>query len=198
MNQEEDGAKRLEVLEYLQKSSHDFHMVFADSMGEYARTEMKLIDDNLNFGYKIIQVIGIVAGFGFTAILGVKNGYLFSIGEFLLVISISYGIYQLKKIYVSNLESVQRSSDKSFSAFEEKSSLYVETITTFLKEDHIDIEGFQTKLEDVDQKLIKAIQPDKVARAKNEGNFLNVLIIILLTGALILLISFVDLTFYRG
>lgn len=193
MNEEEIERKRLEVLDYLQKSSHDFHMVFANAMEKYAKTEMKLIDDNLNFGYKIIQTIGIIAGFGFTAISGVKNNYFFAIGEFLLITSVAYGIYQIKKIYTSNLESIQKSSNKSFAAFDEKSKLYVETITKFLKEGIIDTNLFQNDLEIVDQKLLEAIKPDRAHRNKDEGRFLTALVIILLTGSVILLLSFVDL-----
>ena len=62
-----------ENIEILQKMSSDFHRLYAEAMKEYGEKELKLIDDTLNFAYRMIQVIGLVAGFGFTALGLVKQ-----------------------------------------------------------------------------------------------------------------------------
>lgn len=181
-----------ERLGLLQQMSSDFHRVYAEAMHEYGEKEIKLIDDTLGFGYKIIQVIGIVAGFGFTALNSVKAPNLFILGEFLFITSIIYGVYQIKKIYSTNLESIQKSSNQKSKVFQEKSKLFQEVITKAVKEQKIDVADFQNKLEMVDAKLIKEFTSKPVKPSKDEGKFLNIIILLLMFGGLFLLASFFD------
>lgn len=181
-----------ERLGLLQQMSSDFHRVYAEAMHKYGEKEIKLIDDTLGFGYKIIQVIGIVAGFGFTALNSVKAPNFFILGEFLFITSIIYGVYQIKKIYATNLESIQKSSNQKSKVFQEKSKLFQEVITKAVKEHKIDVVDFQNKLEMVDAKLIKEFTDKPVKPSKDEGKFLNIIILLLLFGGLFLLVSFFD------
>ena len=174
----------------LQQMSHEFHMVYADAMKEYADKELKLIDDVLNFGYKIIQTVGIVAGFGFTAIGYVKNIFLFVSGEGILLLSIIYGVYKIKKIYSENLDSIQSSSDRKNKIFVEKSKVFQEIIPKALREGIIDIADFQSRLDVIDQKLLKEFSQDKKQNNKKNEDFLTPLILFLILGGIFLLNSF--------
>lgn len=179
-----------ERLALLQQMSHEFHMVYAEAMKEYGEKELKLIDDVLNFGYKIIQTIGIVAGFGFTAIGYVKNIYLFVSGEGIFLLSIVYGVYKIKKIYANNLSGIQSSSDSKSKVFAEKSKLFQEVILKAVKEKVIDMGNFQSRLDEVDKKLLKEFSPDKKTNIKKDEDFLTPLIVFLVLGGAALLFSF--------
>lgn len=179
-----------EVIVLLQKMSHEFHVLYANTMKEYGKKEMKLIDNILNFGYKIIQTVGIVAGFGFTAIGDVKNIYLFVLGEGILLISIIYGVNKIKKIYTNNLNAIQLSSNNIGNVLFEKSKVFQETIPKALRSGLIDINNFQLKLDILDQKLVKEFSPIKSSQKKSE-DFLTPLIIFLVLGGIGLLSSFI-------
>ena len=178
-----------ERIALLQQMSHEFHMLYGEAMKEYGDKELKLIDDVLNFGYKIIQTVGIVAGFGFTALGYVKNIYLFVSGEGILLLSIVYGVYKIKKIYSENLSSIQSSSDSKSKVFIEKSNIFQEIIPKAVKEKVIDMADFQSKLDAVDQKLLKEFSPDK--KSKKDEDFLTPLIVFLVLGGGALLLSFI-------
>jgi len=180
-----------ERITILQQMSHEFHMLYEETMKEYADKELKLIDDVLNFGYKIIQTIGIVAGFGFTAIGFVKNIYLFISGEGILLLSIVYGVHKIKKIYSENLSSIQSSSDQKSKVFNEKSLIFQEIIPKAVKEKVIDMVDFQARLDAVDQKLLKEFSPDKKVKIKKNEDFLTPLTVFLVFGGLALLTSFI-------
>jgi len=181
-----------ERLSVLQQMSSDFHRVYAEAMHEYGEKELKLIDDTLGFGYKMIQVIGIVAGFGFTALGSVKTINLFVLGELLFIGSIIYGVHKIKKVYATNLESIQKSSNQKSQVFQEKSKLFQEVITKAVKERKIDIADFQQKLDTIDAKLISEFTSKPPKTSKNEGRFLDIIVLLLTLGSLALLASFFD------
>ena len=181
-----------ERLGLLQQMSSDFHRVYAEAMHEYGEKELKLIDDTLGFGYKMIQVIGIVAGFGFTALGSVKTVNLFILGELLFISSIVYGVYQIKRIYATNLEAIQKSSNQKSQVFQEKSKLFQDVITKAVKERKIDVADFQQRLDAVDARLISEFTSKPPKTSKNEGRFLDIIVLFLTLGSLVLLASFLD------
>jgi len=181
-----------ERLGLLQQMSSDFHRVYAEAMHEYGEKELKLIDDTLGFGYKMIQVIGIVAGFGFTALGSVKTVNLFILGELLFISSIVYGVYQIKRIYATNLEAIQKSSNQKSQVFQEKSKLFQDVITKAVKERKIDVADFQQRLDAVDARLISEFTSKPPKTSKNEGRFLDIIVLLLTLGSLVLLASFLD------
>ncbi len=181
-----------ERLDLLQQMSSDFHRVYAEAMHEYGEKELKLIDDTLGFGYKMIQVIGIVAGFGFTALGAVKTVNLFILGELLFISSIVYGVYQIKRIYATNLEAIQKSSNQKSQVFQEKSKLFQDIITKAVKERKIDVADFQQKLDAADARLISEFTSKPLKTSKSEGRFLDIIVLLLTLGSLVLLASFLD------
>lgn len=181
-----------ENIEILQKMSSDFHRLYAEAMKEYGEKELKLMDDTLNFVYKMLQVIGIVAGFGFTGLGFVKQINFFILGEFFLLGSIVYGIYQIKRIYTTNLTSIQESRNEASKIFQEKSQLFQDIIPKALKEGKIDMTNFQKRLDEIDGKLLKFFSKKRDKSVKNEEDFLNIIIFLFVTGGTFLLLSFLQ------
>ncbi|OGD30938.1 hypothetical protein A2W39_01565 [Candidatus Azambacteria bacterium RIFCSPHIGHO2_01_46_10] len=67
---------------------------------DHGKKTLDLYHRSIDFIYKTITIIGIVAGFGFTAIDHVKNDLLFILGEGLLFAAIAVGIWSTQKIYL--------------------------------------------------------------------------------------------------
>ena len=186
-----------ENLEILQKMSHEFHELYAKVMEEYGNKELKLIDDLLDFGYKIIQVIGIVAGLGFSGISGVKNITLFAVGELFLLSSIAYGVYRTKKIYLNNLGGIQKSGNKVKEVLKAKSDFFVKYINQLTKEGKIEAKAFATELNNVDTNLLKAFETKELNAKKKDDVFLDVLIFLLILGGIFLILSFIDINWFE-
>ncbi len=192
-NQEQFIEATEDSIKILQQQSHEFHTLFEEVMNTYGKTEQKLRDDLLRFTEKIIQTIGIFAGFGFTGIQGVKSIYLFAFGETLLIAAILYGIAKVKNIHATSLESVQKSFDKKFSVFNKKSLIFQRAIPTFLKDKKLDITKLQNEIEEADKEILIAFEEKPTPVNKNEGNFLNRIISLAIVGAILLLISFTNI-----
>lgn len=64
---------------------------------DYEKKTFKLYFKSIDFIYKTLTIIGIVAGFGFTAIGHVKNSIMFIIGEALFFSAIAVGIWATQK-----------------------------------------------------------------------------------------------------
>ncbi len=68
-------------------------------VGELSLLKQKAFSDLVSSIDKIIQTLGIIAGFGFTAIGATENIMMFLSGEALLFSSIFYGIYKVHLIH---------------------------------------------------------------------------------------------------
>lgn len=66
----------------------------------------------INFLFRTAQTIGLIAGFGFTAISKVRHITFFILGEFLLIYSIFYMFYWLADEHTSLLKSLAKISKK--------------------------------------------------------------------------------------
>lgn len=184
-----------EVLAGLQQMSHDFHMgVYAQTTKVYGDQEQKYIDELLSFSYKMVQAIGIVAGFGFTALGFVKNIHPFVFGEVALIASMIYGIYNLKSIYTKIIKTLRDSSSKKIKVMKEKSDLFVRTILGAVEEKHVDMDIFESELSKVDKKLLSVFSGDE-KEGGDEVWFLNILMMLFALGALLMLYSFLE---WRG
>lgn len=67
---------------------------------DYGKKTLDLYHRSIDFIYKTVTVIGLIAGFGFTGLDHVKNSLLFILGESLLFAAIAVGIWATQKIYL--------------------------------------------------------------------------------------------------
>ena len=74
----------------------------SEILSAHGEDQKTLLYKILNSTTQLIQVIGVVAGFGFTGLGYVKNFSLFFAGEFLLFIAIFVGLFWTQKIYKTN------------------------------------------------------------------------------------------------
>lgn len=177
-------------LEELQKWSHDFHMHFSDVMSVWANEEKRLTDQTLDFCHRTIQIIGIFAGFGFTAISQVKNLGLFLFGEFFLGLAILIGTYNIKKYYETNLNSVQSTSDDYSEKFKKKSDFFIKYIGKARNFETININDFQNEIDLVDKNILSLTNNQHIS---NKSKFIDQLLLVFIVGCIFILLSFLNL-----
>lgn len=178
------------TIDLLGQMSSNFHKVYAHAMKEYASVEFRLTEKFLESGYRILQAVGLIAGFGFTAIGKVSNLSFFILGETLLVTSIGYGLYEIKHIYEKSLMGIQKSSNKASGAFKKRSNFFQKYINQLSNEGKINAGDFQREMQETGNILIKVFETEPKKGKEDESRFLNILIFLLFSGALFLLLSF--------
>ncbi len=171
-----------------------FYKLYSDTVREYGDSAINLLLRLIDFGYKIAQISGVIAGFGFVAISQVKNVWLFLLGESLLIFVIIYGIFKVKNIYENNLDNVNKSMTKATAAFENKSKIHIEMYQeladNYTPDGKTSLHGayFGTKIIEANDKLLKTFDTKKIDPKKD--NFLTNMLIILPVGATLLILSF--------
>lgn len=140
--------------------------------------------DLLNTYNHIITFIGIVAGFGFTAINKVENIYLFLVGEGLFVSLFIFSIFYLKQFHITESEAFYEISNKLNKIFDAKSKVYV---------DFFEKKQSRVFFENALNETITNTETPKAKPTKLDLNFLfNVSLILIIVGGLLLLSSFVN------
>lgn len=163
----------------------------ADVKKAYGEAEIQLFDKTLDFTYKILTTIGLVAGFGFTAISKVITIYLFVFGEGLLLSAILLGIFWVQKIYLSNLKSVQKTSSLHSKLFNARNIIYRRIFDRLMKDcslSSIDLEELKKKDNEIAEAFITYSENHE--DTKEELPLMYIMIFFVL-GCLFLLSSFV-------
>jgi len=144
---------------------------------DLASLKQKAYSELIGSIYKIIQTIGIVAGFGFTAIGMVESLKMFLFGEAFLFLSIFYGVYKTHLFY-------------------EKENAWIDKMVK-----KIDLAG--EKLKDKTKTVDERHENFKGAILDNEKSELikSPLLVILsvgIVGAILLLLSFIHFCIFYG
>ena len=71
------------------------------------RRLLELYYRSIDFIYKTITTIGVIAGFGLTALGYVRSPVLFVVGESFLFGAIAFGIWATQKIYLREIENLE-------------------------------------------------------------------------------------------
>ena len=153
------------------------------------RRLLELYYRSLDFIYKTVTTIGIVAGFGFTALGHVNNNFLFVLGEVFLFSAIAFGIWATQKIYSSEIENLENLYSKIRSNFSEYVSLF-ELKREKALENNLTFDDIQ-QLQNKDRDLYTIL-----SEAGKETDFFTRIVWVIFTlfvfGGLLLLLSFLS------
>lgn len=139
------NQEKLELF-YEQFGSKNFHLQ-SEMAEDHGKKTLDLYHRSIDFIYKTITIIGIVAGFGFTALNYVKNDLLFIIGEGLLFAAIAVGIWATQKIYLGERKNFDDFYSKIKRHFKEWYELFKPVFDKAIKNDitRSDITNLQNK-----------------------------------------------------
>ncbi len=179
----------VDIIRTIEKSAHKHNELWSKVANKYSEVELKLIDDTIKFTYQIITIIGVVGGFGFTGIGAVKNISFFLAGEVVMMASIVVGIYNIKKFYTSNINSIQKASSNAKDKFYKTSAFFIKTIEDSAKTGKLKYKEFSEKLNAANKELLLEFDT-KRKTDKNEEDFLEYMIVLFSVGFLLLILSF--------
>lgn len=142
----------------------------------------------VDFPLKLIAVLGVFAGFGFTAIAFVKNIWLFILGEFLFVIAVISGLYWYKKIIIGHIK-VYKKYTKNLSGYIKE----LEKIRVDVANGKINSEKFKEKMLEVQNKSADIFKE----RPKANDIILSLVLWIFGFASIFLLLSFLPLNYQK-
>ncbi|HCE31014.1 TPA: hypothetical protein DEQ89_03280 [Candidatus Daviesbacteria bacterium] len=158
-----------------------------EAMAEYGKNEIDLLYRFIGFTYQMLSIVGIFAGFGFTAIDRVKNLYIFLTGEAMLVSSILVGLWWLKRFYESNLSAIQKSSNTVSELYKDRDKVYLEISKDYMNSQTLK-KSNMLAISEKNNKILEFIGRKK--EQKDEIPPHRVILILSVVGILLLLSSF--------
>ncbi|MDO8676051.1 MAG: hypothetical protein Q7K16_00085 [Candidatus Azambacteria bacterium] len=108
-SESKEGIKwsQKDVERFLKEQGSPFFKLESEVFGAYGADQKQLLYTLLNFVTKLVQTVGVVAGFGFVGLGYVQNLYLFVIGEAFLFMVIISGLGWTQYVYKANLDCIQ-------------------------------------------------------------------------------------------
>ncbi len=173
-----------------------FFKLEQEILGAHGEDQKTLFYKIFDSTTKLIQVIGVVAGFGFTGLGYVEHRSLFIAGEFFLLVAIFIGLLWTQKIYRANLKNSDKEVDRVKNIFSERYSAFkkiYDKALSDIKEGKEKIEISALLINELMEKnnnlMEKFILREK---KKNEWDPLFILMVLFIAGAFGILISFVN------
>lgn len=147
--------EQTELLSQLVKQDNELLKELVDT---YSKQEEKYLDGYRAFAYGLLQPLGIIAGFGFTAIGSVKTLPLFILGEAILIGSIVFAAFKTRQVYTSTLDSLAKEKDKKIAVIWQRIEYSLSLHEQALNEGKIPADA-QEKRRALDQQLMTEFKP---------------------------------------
>lgn len=106
-SEEEIKWSQEDVEQFLKEQGSPFFKLESEVFSAYGADQKQLLYTLLNFVTKLVQTVGVVAGFGFVGLGYVQTLHLFIIGEALLFTVIVFGLGWTQYVYKANLDYIQ-------------------------------------------------------------------------------------------
>ncbi|MEX1997585.1 MAG: hypothetical protein WEA04_02830 [Candidatus Andersenbacteria bacterium] len=175
--------------EFMQKQGSKFFQIESDAMGAYGDKQMELFYKILDFTYKTLTVIALVAGFGFTGLDKVHSILLFVLGEGFLFAAIIYGLYWVQKVYESNLDALDKAKVRIKEGFAARNAAFRKIYNSYLEKKEVE----KADMEDLTQKnndLLQVFAGKTGENNKQERTPLKPIMILFIAGSILILFSF--------
>ena len=180
---------------FYESQGSKFFQLESEILGEHGDNQKKLLYEVLTSTTQIIQVIGVVAGFGFTGLGYVKNIPFFFFGGALFFCAIFIGLLWTQKIYRSNLKSTDKEVERVKSIFkiryETFKKIYDKAVSFIQEDENIKIpRSLMSELIEKNNNLMEQFKIKEIK--KEEWDPLCILMILFAAGGFSLLISFIN------
>jgi hypothetical protein len=162
----------------------------SEIFSKYGEAEIDLTHKFMDYTYKTLTIIGLIAGFGFAAISRVSNLQFFIVGEIFLFVAIIIGIYWIQHYYGEEIKSLQKASKEIKSIFYPRDKIALKILDSFNRGEAIlksDLKVFSNK----DRELLNYFNKEKGSNKAASSKPITFTMILFAAGALLLLSSFV-------
>lgn len=179
--------------EFYNSQGSKYFQLESEILAAHGEDQKTLLYKILNSTTQLIQVIGVVAGFGFTGLGYVKSNLLFFTGESLLLVAIFIGLFWTQKIYKSNFKGtnaeVERVKGIFKSRFDVFKKVYDKALSATEKGEAIKIpRSLLGELMNKNNEILESYQNKEVK--KKEWEPLPLLMFLFAIGGISLLLSF--------
>lgn len=184
-----------DVEKFLKEQGSPFFKLESEVFGAYGADEKQLLYTLLNSVTKLVQTVGVIAGFGFVGLGYVQNLYLFVAGEAFLFMVIISGLWWTQYVYKANLDYIQIERKRIKELFRNRyvvfRKIFNKATEDFKKGTEILIprEWIIELMEKGDE-----IEKNFAPQAKNKDDWMpfNLFMILFIGGVIGLLLSFVS------
>jgi len=195
MKEEEEFSEE-EWKEFYERQGSGYFQLESTILKAHGDDQKKLLYEIFGSTKTLVQTIGVVAGFGFTALSHVENLSLFIFGEFFLFVAIFYGLFWTQKSYRSNLKGSIAETDKVKSLFADRyvffKKVYDKALSDVSDGNEILIpKSYISDLQKKDNELMEKFISQTAD--KNWSDPFNWLMFFFATGGIVILISFFHL-----
>lgn len=164
----------------------------SDIAKEVTTNQLDLYMKTVDFIYRIISVLGIFAGFGFTAMSYVNNFNMFIMGEIILLALILIGLFFIPKVYITEynaLEDTLRKNQRE--VFSPRNQVLGRIVDTYIKKGHIKHSDME-EIQKYDNKLLEIME---VSDEKKNNPFekpINIGLVTSSIGLILIILSFLS------
>lgn len=173
---------------YEELGSSNFKMQ-SKTLEKFGSAKLDIYFKSIGFVSAVTGVIGIIAGFGFTAFSFIQSKFLFFTGEAILFYAIFKGLTWVQHIYTSEYKSLENEFNKHQKYFKKRNEAFTIIYNQLISESHeinrTDIENLQK----IDQEMLILFKPNEDDKLP-QVIYSKEVYFCLLTGTIILFSSF--------
>ena len=148
-----------EIKEFYETFGSKHLKMQSEILKEFGIKQIDIYFKSIGFVTTVISIIGIVAGFGFTAFEYIQSLPLFFVGEGLLFGMLFYGLFWVQKIYQGEYKTLNDTRKKYSDFFEERNKKFIELYNNALNTHSME-KGKFIELHEIDQQSIDLFKVD--------------------------------------
>lgn len=176
----------------IQAESHQFYKNYQEVIGQFEEKENLLKEQSIGLFTTLLTSVGVIAGFGFTALGNVVNRLLFFVGESLLLFLIVFGLFILFTYNKSQEKKIRIDGEKWHSLLNPRLSLYKSFLTFKITKKEL-----YQKLNKEDEKVL-SFKIDSNTKSLDLQKYLFSAFIVLIIGIIFLIASFIRIFCFKS
>lgn len=131
----------------------------SEVLSDLGTKQLDVYFKSIGFATTVVGVLGLIAGFGFTALNFVKNVPLFIAGEALLFAGLFYGLWWVQQKYQTEFNSLEEERKKHSDFYKERNGKFLDLYNSWLKNKTFSKKAF-IDLNETDKKSIELFKND--------------------------------------
>lgn len=156
---------------------------------ELGTKQLDIYFKSIGFATTVVGVVGLIAGFGFTALDHVQSIPLFFVGEALLIGGLFYGLFWIQQKYQAEFKSLEEERKKLADFYEKRNEKFMELYNKWILEQRVNRTVF-VELNEIDKRSIELF------RTKNDrpipSIYSQAMYILMIVGTAVLFTSFIN------
>jgi len=180
-----------EQVEYLEQNYANAIGLFKEVSSAIVDQERKYLDGHQKYAEVVTQTIGVMAGFGFTAIGRAQSLVLFGLGELLMFASVFYSLYYGNERYRKTVDALNQSWHSSAKVLKPRVEYANELRVQAITEGRIPADA-KMRIDELDANMLEKLTPPEPAPDDRLQDRTPIIILVAAVGIILILISFAN------